>query len=351
MQQASKSAKQGQKKQARQEGEEAEQELKPLGDDLEQQREQMAQDMRDEVTAQLDQAIADVSRLGERQLTVSEGFQKGEPAARLRAEQGAVEEGVERLQDQLHQVEGKNALISPQIGTALAAAQRFMQQARDAVSSANANPREAGDRAGDALDALNAAAHGLLRARGDVSGSQSGSGLAEAMEQMRQMAQQQGQLGQQGASLLPQMGAGGAAQQLQALAAQQRALAQQLEKLKGQGSMPGAGEMANEAEDLAQKMEAGRLDRQTVERQEKLFRRMLDAGRTLQGEEKDEQKERQSTTATGDSVLLPPALRAKLTSDDGRLQVPSWEELQRLSPADRRIVVDYFRRLATPGVP
>src|SRR4029077_8276808 len=106
-----------------------------------------------------------------------------------------------------------------------------------------------------------------------------------------------------------------------------------------------------EAEDLAQKMEAGRLDRQTVERQEKLFRRMLDAGRTLQGEEKEEQKKRQSTTATGDSVLLPPALRAKLTSDDGRLQVPSWEELQRLSPADRRIVVDSFRRLATPGAP
>ena len=33
-----------------------------------------------------------------------------------------------------------------------------MQQAREAVSSANANPREAGDRAGDALDALNSAA-------------------------------------------------------------------------------------------------------------------------------------------------------------------------------------------------
>jgi len=76
---------------------------------------------------------------------------------------------------------------------------------------------------------------------------------------------------------------------------------------------------------------------------------MLDAGRTLQGEQEDEQKERQSTTANGDSVLLPPALRARLQDEDGRLQVPSWEELQRLSPAERRIVVDYFRRLATPG--
>ena len=37
----------------------------------------------------------------------------------------------------------------------------------------------------------------------------------------------------------------------------------------------------------------------------RLFRRMLDAGRTLQGKEEDERKERQSTTATDDSVHLP----------------------------------------------
>jgi hypothetical protein len=349
MQQASKSAKQGQKQKARSEGEEAEQQLAPLGDDLQKEREQMAQDWRDEVLAQLDQALADLSRLGERQLSVSQGFERGEPAARLRAEQGAVEEGVQRLQDQLRQAAGKNALISPEIGTSLSSASRFMQQARDAVSSANANPREAGDRAGDALDALNSAAHGLLRARGDVSGSESGSGLVEAMEKMGELAKQQGQLGEQGASLIPQLGAGGAQQQLQQLAAQQRALAQELEKLRGQGKMPGAGEMANEAEELSQRLQAGRLDRQTVERQEKLFRRMLDAGRTLQGQQEDEQKERQSTTATDDSVLLPPAVRARLQDEAGRLQVPSWEELQRLSPAERRIVVDYFRRLATPG--
>ena len=58
------------------------------------------------------------------------------------------------------------------------------------------------------------------------------------------------------------------------------------------------------------------LERQTVERQQRLFRRMLDAGRTLQGREEDEKKERQSTTATGDSVHLPPALRARLEDEN-----------------------------------
>jgi hypothetical protein len=125
-------------------------------------------------------------------------------------------------------------------------------------------------------------------------------------------------------------------------------LAQELERIRGEGDISGAGQMADEAKDLSRRLEAGRLDRQVVERQERLFRRMLDAGRTLQGREEDERKERQSTTATDDSVHLPPALQGRLVGDDQRLRVPSWEELQELSPEERRLVVDYFRRLAQP---
>jgi hypothetical protein len=113
--------------------------------------------------------------------------------------------------------------------------------------------------------------------------------------------------------------------------------------------LPGAAELAQEAGDLARRLESGRLDRQIVERQERLFRHMLDAGRTLQGREEDERKERQSITATDDSVHLPPALRARLLGEDNRLRVPTWEELQQFSPEERRLVVDYFRRLSEPG--
>ena len=156
-------------------------------------------------------------------------------------------------------------------------------------------------------------------------------------------------LGKQGAGLLPMAGNGAIREQLQRLAARQRALAQELEKLQGQGDISGAGPMADEAKELSRKLEAGRLDRQVVERQERLFRRMLDAGRTLQGREEDQKKERQSMTATDDSVHLPPALRARLQDEDQRLRVPTWEELQQLSPEERRLVVDYFRRLSQPS--
>ena len=347
MQQAAASAGKGQRPQAKKQGEAASQSLAPLSEQLQNRRQELQQQWRQEVVQAMDQALSETSRLAERQLRVQEQLREsGTQDPSTRAEQAAIEEGVQKVLEQVRQAGGKNALVPPQIGAALGAAQLRMQQTREAISSAAPNSREAADQAGEAVDGLNAAAHQLLRARSDVSGSQSGSGLAETLERLAQLAQQQGGLGQQGAGLLPMAGTGAFREQLQRLAAKQRALAQELEKLRGQGNIPGAGDMADEAAQLSRRLEAGRLERQTVQRQQRLFRRMLDAGRTLQGREEDEKKERQSTTAKGDSILLPPALRAKLEDDNRRLRVPSWEELQQLSPEERRLVVDYFRRLS-----
>jgi uncharacterized Zn finger protein len=151
--------------------------------------------------------------------------------------------------------------------------------------------------------------------------------------------------------MLPMVGNGSMQEQIRRLSEQQRALAEQLERLRAETQSEGAGELAGEARDLARQMEAGRLDRRTVERQERLFRRMLDAGRTLQGEERDDQKERQSTTGNQDDVRLPPALRSQLEDEGGRVRLPTWEQLQGLSPEDRRMVLEYFRRLTERPAP
>ena len=346
MQQAARQAGQGQRQEAQRSGQQAGQKLGALPQQLQQQSDQLENGWREEVTGQLDAALQEMSRLTASQLDVSEGFQRGEPAASLRQRQGAVEEGVQRVLDQLREASGKNALVSPQLGLNLAMAQDKMRQAREALEPATPNFRQGAEQSGAAVDALNAVSYQLLRSRGSVGNSQSGSGMEEAMAQMSALAQQQGGVSQGAQSLLPVPGQGPPGAALQALAAQQRAIADQLERLRAGGQSPGAGEMANEARDLARQLEAGRLDRQTAERQARLFHRMLDAGRTLQGDEADPKQERQSTTATGDSVRLPPALQARLTDAAGRLRMPSWEDLQRFAPEERRLVVDYFRRLA-----
>jgi hypothetical protein len=128
------------------------------------------------------------------------------------------------------------------------------------------------------------------------------------------------------------------------MAEQQRRLAQELDKLNAQGDVGAADQLAEQARQLARELEAGQLDRRTIERQERLFRRLLDAGRTLRGEEEDEEKERQSETARPDNVRLPPALQSGARRGP-RFAYPTWEELQRLSPEERRLILDYFRRL------
>ena len=346
MREAQQDAKAGKRAAARQKGQKAAEMLGPLSGQMQEQMEQMQEGWKEEVTDALDRALAETSRLTERELGLQQSLRAGAPGPQARAEQGAIEEGVQRLQDQVKAAAGKNALVSQQIAASLALAQEHMSKAREAVSTAAPNPRAAADRAGAAIDALNTAAYQLIRSRGDVSGSASGSGMAEAMEQMSKLAGQQGALGQQGASLLPMAGRGDIRTQLQQLGAQQRAMAEQLERMRAQGGRPGTAELAEEARDLARRLEAGRIDRQTVERQERLFRRMLDAGRTLQGEERDEKKERQSQAGTDEQLRLPPALRARLEADGDRPRLPGWDELQRLSPEERRLVVDYFRRLS-----
>ena len=344
MRQAAQAARQGKRAEAGDAGEEAAGAMQEVQQAVKEQRESQQEEWRAEVVQALDRALAETSRLAKRQLQVAADLQRGGPVDEVLRAQASVEEGVRQLVEQMKTAAGQNALVSPRIGTTPAAAGQQMGRARGAISTASPNAREAGARAGEAIDALNAAAYQMLRSRGDVSGSSSGSGLAEALERMAQMAQQQGALSQQAGGLLPMAGQGVLQQQLQQMAAEQRALSQELERVRALGELPGAGELAAEAEDLARRLEAGRLDAETVARQERLFQRMLDAGRTLQGEEKDDEKERESRTAGDDPPLLPPDLDRRVRDLGWRW--PSWEELLRYSPEERKLVADYFRRLS-----
>jgi hypothetical protein len=170
------------------------------------------------------------------------------------------------------------------------------------------------------------------------------------MEELARLAGRQGGLNGDVQGLMPMLGQGGQAiaQQLRALAARQRALAEQLERMRAEGTSPTAGALAQEARELARQLEAGRLDRATIERQERLYRRLLDAGRTLSGAEPDQEKERTSRSATGDQIRIPPALRAGSTGSGPRVPYPTWQELSAFSPEQRRLVLEYFRLLNAP---
>src|SRR5256885_269664 len=314
MQRAAQSADLGRAPAAGPEGAETERQPARAPDQLRGQRDSLARAWRGETLAALDRALSETAALADRQQRVSEALHRGEAGAATRAQQASVEEGTDVVARQIRQAAGKHALVSPQLEAALGYAKRQMAAARGQLEDADPNAVEAASLADDAVDALNAAALALAKSRKQVSGAQSGSGFAEAVEMLARLARDQQGLNGQAQGVLPSMGAGQAVlEQLRALAARQRALAEQLERMQAQGSSSAAGPLGQEARELARQLEAGRLDQRTIQRQQRLYHRLLDAGRTLSNDEPDESKQRVSRAATGDSVHVPPVLKPGAT--------------------------------------
>jgi hypothetical protein len=346
MRQAAQQASRGGQDGARQSGQAASEALDPLGQRLREQRDRLREGWRREVLEAMDRALVEAADLAQRQEQVAQRLARGESSGDLRGEQAAVRDGVDRVIQRVQGAAGKNALVSPQLGTALGFSRLRMDEALQQLQRAVPNSRQAAELAGQAVDALNAVAHALLRTRAEVSGAQSGSGLEEALERMAQLAEQQGAINSQSGQLQPILAAGGrqVLQQLREMAERQRALANELDRLNAQGDVSGADQLAEQARDIARDLEAGRLDPETVERQERLYHRLLDAGRTLRKDEEDDRKERVSQTADP-TVVRRPAAGPVSAAGGPRFRYPTWEELQSLSPEERRLILDYFRRL------
>jgi hypothetical protein len=133
------------------------------------------------------------------------------------------------------------------------------------------------------------------------------------------------------------------------LARQQRQVADQLDDA---GDGPGgdrAAQLAAEARQLAETLDNGRLDPGTVARQQQLFRRLLDAGKSLEKEERDDTGKREAKSATGSDAFAPGAkvdARAAI-----KFRPPTWQELRGLSADERRAILDYFTRLNSGSTP
>lgn len=343
MQQAAQQAQQGQRQQAQQSGEAASESLDPLSDALREQRDQMREQWRQEIMAAMDAAMIETVELAQEQESIANQLRSGETGADVRGQQAAVREGVDKVMERVQDAAGKNALISPRLGSTLGLSRLRMTQALEQLQRSTPSGREAAESAEQALDALNAMVYALLQTQGEVQGAESGSGMQEAMEQLAQMAEQQNAMNGETGNMMTMAPSGELMQQLQAMAQRERALAQQLERLEAEGEVGSAEEMAEEARDLARDLEAGQLDRELQERQERLFRRLLDAGRSLRNDEEDEREERVSQSADQTLVRVPEA--GQVTPDRPRYPVPTWEELRGLSPEARRLILDYFRRL------
>jgi hypothetical protein len=207
----------------------------------------------------------------------------------------------------------------------------------------------------EAAIALNQAAAALLKAMELMQGSpSSASGFKEAMQAMQGLGEDQQQLNEQSMKLSDQMTSQGRlvpdpGQALGRLAAQQEAIRRGLEEAMGklEPGHTGLGRLGDVGEDMKKvvdDLKSGRLDQPTLDRQQRILSRLLDAPRAV--EKRDYSRRRTSRVGvdvvrSSPGALSPDLLRARpslaaLLAKGGRDPV---------SPRYRALVDEYFQAL------
>jgi hypothetical protein len=316
---------------------------------LQQGRRQMQQAWRNEVAETLSRTATEALELARRQQGLNERLNTVDPRERaeVRSEEVAIKRGVDEIGEQISQAARTSLLVDPSLiaasGLVGESLENLLGQLGDGARTGRNNP-QLGERVSEALNEL---AYRLMQSAEAATVAESGTGLQEALERLAQLAEQQGQLNAEAGGMAPGSVGDLVLQQLRELARRQAGIAEELRSLDRSMGPRGQvlGELdalAREAEELARQMERGRLDRRVIERQNRLFQRLLDAGRTL---ERDEfEKERRAERPGEVEVLRPGALPSDLV-EGVRFPAPTEEALRGYPPAYRRLILEYFDRL------
>jgi hypothetical protein len=355
-QMAQRQGSQPQQSQRAQSAAEAARQMEQVAQQLGQARKSQIDEWKNQITAELDRSIQETMQLARTQKEIAQRAQQPQGQEQsLKADQSAVQQGVEKVQERLQKAARQSAHISAQSQGAVSSAKRSVQEATRQVAEGE-TPGSSGQRGlgrqetvdamTDAAQALERAAAAMMKDRTRAASGQSASGFAEMVERMREAAKQQGGVNQQSAGLLPMPGAQPSQQmmsQARQLARQQRQIAQQLEG-GGEGeSGTRAAQLAKEMRDIARSLDRGRVDQQLLERQQGLFHKLLDAGLTLQKDEREDTGERESETAVHDEAVTTGTESSGRTVE--RYREPGWRELKGLTADERRAVLEYFRRI------
>jgi hypothetical protein len=320
---------------------------------LQQGREAMQQQWRRQVVEALERATTEALELAQRQEALNRRMGSPDPGenSEVRSEEVALKRGIDQMTERLEGTARETLLVDPALLNASGNISERMEELLEQMGDGTRNNRGDARLGGQVSEALNELAYRLMLSADAASVAQSGTGLQEALEQLAQLAEQQGQLNAQSGGINPADMGALIMQRLRELAQRQREVAQELERLnqslgpRGQvlGQLDALG---REAEDLARELERGRLNEQLVERQTRLFQRLLDAGRTLERDEFD--NERRAERPEGVEVLRPGDLPESVLRGT-EYPLPGEEALRGYPPAFRRLILEYFDRLNRRG--
>ncbi|MDZ7362071.1 MAG: DUF4175 domain-containing protein [candidate division KSB1 bacterium] len=331
MQQMANRMQQGNMSQAQQSGQRIAGTLQQMQQALLGAQKEMRDSNRREVMQALQRSSSDLVQLSKQQeqlLKQSAGMSSSSPQLNQAADrQQELISGLQRAGEQLFQLSQKSFAVTPDIARAMGKAMNEMQAARNELEQRNG--QSAAERQGQAMQALDQAVAGLRQSMQQGAGMSMAMGFEQFMQRMMGLSgKQQGinqetqGLGEQGMEAMQRQAA------MARLAAEQAAVKKSLEQLMQEFGQRGEilgrlDQTAKDMEEVVKALQQNRADRQTIERQQQILSRLLDAQRSMR--ERDLSKERQAQTGKNYRAVDPGRLPADLGEKKSRL----YEDLMR----------------------
>ncbi|OQY27599.1 MAG: hypothetical protein B6244_10075 [Candidatus Cloacimonetes bacterium 4572_55] len=270
----------------------------------------------------------------------------------LADQQMGLSKSLEKLADRVFETAKKSMAVRPEMLRRLGEA---MQQMENAIEEMEANsPQKSSRSCSQAMAALNDAARQMMSASNQSSSSSSGSSGSQAQQKMQAMGQKQGELNAQTQGLFQQMGQNGLSmesrQQMARLAAEQQQVQKSMEELgrevKDRNDILGRlDDMAKEAEKVVKDLEERHVDQRTIDRQQKILSRLLDAQKSMR--KREYSRKREAKTSENYSRRSPNELPADLLERKRDLHDDLLRSLKEGLPVEyERLVKSYFEALS-----
>lgn len=265
---------------------------------------------------------------------------------RLISEQIVLKEAARRIVEDLNGLARRTMIISGKVFLHLGGALFEIEKVLDGIEQKKLG--DAVNAAGTAYREMNLAAIELLR-----STSSSGGSSGSARNQMQMMLDQQMSIDQRLRQMFNRGDPRGYSMEERAgmarIAAEQRKMQELLEQIAEESS--GSGELlgrlddvADEMEEVAERLERGELDRELLDREERILSRMLESQRSVQ--RRDYKRERVSTTA-GDLRALDPGTLEAADDDTEMLLEMIRRGMREKGPEEyEELIRLYFRALS-----
>lgn len=338
-------------------GKRLEQNLSQLADAMKKARDSMQLQMKSEIAKKIQKAAEDILYLSNRQegvLDSTRAYDRTREKIRGFADdQSKIESAAGRSADLISDISNETVFISAALLRLMGQILADLSEASNKLDNSLADAAEQSEM--NAMANMNTMVMLLLQAKNSACSSKSGSGMKEMMEKLSQCTSGQMGINQQTLMQMPIPGNSLTPSQqnaLRELAAQQSALSQQMKELNDEfgkrGEMLGRLDaLGQEMQKVANDLSSTKVDQRTIERQNRILSRLLDAQKSVNRREYS--RKRKAETGT-DISRKSPEYPGDLKGENEELMEIIKKALQEKYPRKyEKLIKAYFKSLQNEG--